>query len=118
MFDSANTETTGASSNLFGEVVGAIGKSIKIQIARNALLAELSLLAEVVEPKGLMPSLNYLLIEADRNRVILRAAGLNNTLQCELGADVIEAGGVCPPARTLHEIVRQLPSETIAISGN
>jgi hypothetical protein len=60
MFDSVNTETTGASSNLFGEVVGAIGKTIKIQIARNALLAELSLLAEVVEPKGLMPSLNYM----------------------------------------------------------
>ncbi|MGH9936736.1 MAG: hypothetical protein ACREAM_10855 [Blastocatellia bacterium] len=41
MFDSLNTETTGAASNLFGEVVGAIGKTIKIQITRNALLAEL-----------------------------------------------------------------------------
>jgi hypothetical protein len=80
MFESVGAETTGASSNLFGEVVGAIGKTIKIQIARNALLAELSLLAEVVEPKGLMPSLNSLLIEAARNRVILRAASLNNTL--------------------------------------
>jgi DNA polymerase-3 subunit beta len=118
MFDSANTEMTGASSNLFGEVIGAIGKSIKIQIARNALLAELSLLAEVVEPKGLMPSLNYLLIEAARNRVILRAASLNNTLQCEIGADVIEAGGVCLPARKFYEIVRQLPPETLTISGN
>jgi len=118
MFDSVGAETTGASSNLFGEVVGAIGKTIKIQIARNALLAELGLLAEVVEPKSLMPSLNYLLIEAARNRVILRAASLNNTLQCEIGADVIEAGSVCLPARKLCEIVRQLPSETIIISGN
>jgi DNA polymerase III subunit beta len=118
MFDSANTETTGAASNLFGEVVSPIGKTIKIQIARNTLLAELSLLAEVVEPKSLLQSFNYLLIEAARNRVILRTAGLNYTLQCEIGADVIEAGGVCLSARKLYEIVRQLPSETIAISGN
>ena len=118
MFDSLNTETTGAASNLFGEVVGAIGKTIKIQIIRNALLAELSLLAEVVEPKSLLPSFNYLLIEAARGRVILRTAGLNNTLQCEIGAEVIEAGGVCLPARKLHEIVRQLPSETITFSGD
>jgi len=118
MFDSLNTETTGAASNLFGEVVGAIGKTIKIQITRSALLAELSLLAEVVEPKSLLPSFNYLLIEAARGRVILRTAGLNNTLQCEISAEVIEAGGVCLPARKLHEIVRQLPSETITISGD
>jgi DNA polymerase III subunit beta len=118
MIDSVGADTTGAASNLFGEVVGAIGKTVKIQLARNALLAELGLLAEVVEPKGLMPSLNYLLIEAVRNRVILRAAGLNNTLQCEIGADVIEAGGVCLPARKLCEIVRQLPSERITVSGN
>jgi DNA polymerase-3 subunit beta len=118
MFDSVGAETTVASSNLFGEVVGATGKTVKIQVARNALLAELSLLAEVVEPKGLTPSLNYLLIEAARDRVILRAASLNNTLQCEIGADVIEAGGVCLPARKLCEIVRQLPSETITVSGD
>ena len=118
MFDIVGAETTGASSNLFGEVVGAIGKTIKIQIARNALLAELSLLAEVVEPKGLMPSLNYLLIEAANDRVVLRTASLNNTLQCEIDADVIEPGGVCLPARKFYEIVRQLPSETIVISGN
>jgi len=117
MFDSVNNETTGVSSNLFGEVVGAIRKTIKIQIARNALLGELSLLAEVVKPKSLLPSFNYLLVEAARDRVILRTAGLNNTLQCEIGADVIEAGGVCLPARKLYEIVRQLPSETITISG-
>ncbi|MGH9936735.1 MAG: DNA polymerase III subunit beta, partial [Blastocatellia bacterium] len=77
-----------------------------------------SLLAEVVEPKSLLPSFNYLLIEAARGRVILRTAGLNNTLQCEIGAEVIEAGRVCLPARKLHEIVRQLPSETITFSGD
>jgi len=118
MFDSVNTETTGASSNLFGEVVGPIGKTIKIQIARNALLAELSLLAEVVEPKSLLRSFNYLLVEAARGRVILRTASLNNTLQCQVGADMIVAGRVCLPARKLYEIVRQLPSETITISGD
>jgi DNA polymerase III subunit beta len=118
MFDSVNNETTGVSSNLFGEVVGAIGKTIKIQIARNPVLAELGLLAEALEPKSLLPSFNHLLIEAARGRVILRTAGLNNTLQCEIGAEVIEAGSVCLPARKLYEIVRQLPSETIIISGD
>ncbi len=118
MFDSSYTETTGAASNLFGEMVGAIGKTIKIHIARNDLLAELGLLAEIVEPKSLLPTLNYLLIEAARDRLILRAASLNNTLQCEVEADVIEPGAVCLPARKLYEIVRQLPAETINISGD
>ncbi|MGE0131520.1 MAG: DNA polymerase III subunit beta [Blastocatellales bacterium] len=118
MFDSSYNETTGAASNLFGEVVGAVGKTIKIHIARNDLLAELSLLVEIVEPKSLLPTLSYLLIEAARDRLILRAASLNNTLQCEVEADVIEPGSVCLPARKLYEIVRQLPAETIIISGD
>ena len=41
MFDSVNTETTGSASNLFGKVIGASGKSIKIQTTHNDLLAEL-----------------------------------------------------------------------------
>jgi DNA polymerase-3 subunit beta len=118
MFDSVNTETTGSASNLFGEVIGAIGKSIKIQTTRNDLLTELSLLAEVVEPKNLLPAFNYLLIEGAGRRAMLRAASLNSTLLCEISADVIEAGRVCLPARKLYEIVRQLPPETITISGN
>lgn len=104
--------------NLFGEAVSAIGKNIKIQIPRNTLLAELNLLADIIEPKSLKPAFNYLLIEAAHDRVIFRAAGLYNTLQCEAGADVIEAGGVWLPARKLCEIVRQLPSETITITGD
>lgn len=92
--------------------------AIKIHIARNDLLAELSLPAEIVEPKSLLPTLSYLLIEAARDRLILRAASLNNTLQCEIGADVIEPGAVCLPARKFYEIVRQLPPEIIAISGD
>jgi DNA polymerase III subunit beta len=118
MFDGVSTETTGSASNLFGEVIGAIGRSIKIQTTRNELLTELNLLAEVVEPKNLLPAFNYLLIEGAGSRVILRAASLNNTLQCEIDVDVIEAGRVCLPARKLYEIVRQLPPETVTISGN
>lgn len=120
MFDSANAGTTGQAPNLFGEgeMVGATGKTLKIQVARNALLAELSVLAEAIEPKGPMPSSGYLLIEASCARLILRTAGPNNTLQCGVGADVIEAGRVCLPARKLYEIVRQSPSETIAVSGD
>jgi DNA polymerase-3 subunit beta len=118
MFDSVSTETTGSASNLFGEVIGAIGKSIKIQTTRNDLLTELSLLAEIVEPKNLLPAFNYLLIEGVGSRVILRAASLNNRLQCETGADVIDAGRICLPARKIYEIVRQLPPETIVIGGN
>jgi hypothetical protein len=70
MFDSVNTETTSSASNLFGEVISAIGKSIKIQTTRNDLLTELSMLAEVVEPKTLPPAFNYLLIEGAGSRVM------------------------------------------------
>ena len=54
MFDGMNTETTGAVSGLFGEVVGATGKNIKFHIARDVFLTELSLLADIVEPKSLL----------------------------------------------------------------
>ncbi len=118
MYDSVNVGMADKTQVLFAQVAGGTGSAIEIHIGRNNLLAELGLLAEIIEPKGLLPAFNYLLIEAAGDRVVLRAASLNNTLQCEVEANVLEQGSVCLPARKLYEIVRQLPSETILISGD
>jgi hypothetical protein len=40
MFESVGAETVVSTSNLFGNVGGAVGKSFKIQITRNDLLSE------------------------------------------------------------------------------
>lgn len=90
---------------------------MKFQIDRDDLLAELALLAEVVEPKATFAAYHYLLLQAESNHLMLSACGFNNSLCCQLEAAVVTKGRACLPARKLYEIVRQLPKETIHFSA-
>jgi len=103
--------------NLFAPA-GQEREGLKIQIHRDAFLAELELLAEVVEPKNRLLAYSHLRMEAAGDRVILQAAGFKNALQCEAEALVLEEGVLCLPARKLREILRQLPSEMLTLNGD
>jgi DNA polymerase III subunit beta len=82
------------------------------------LRAELNLLAEVVETNQASPLFSYLLLEARADRVRLRGVGLDNTLQCDVEADVQHTGSFCLPAKKLADIVRHLPAATIDLTSN
>lgn len=90
---------------------------MKFQMDRDALLAELALLAEVVEPKATFAAYHYLLLQAKSNELTLSACGFNHSLCCQVEAAVVTEGRACLPARKLYEIVRQLPKEMIHFSA-
>jgi len=119
MFASTQETIAPPANNLFTLVAdGAPSRNIKLSITRNDLRTELDLLAEVVEAKQVYPLFSYLRLEALTDRVRLRGVGLYNTLQCEVEADVQQAGSVCLPAKKLADIVRHLPTATIDLTSN
>lgn len=90
---------------------------MKFQIERDVLLAELALLAEVVEPNAAFSACHSLLLEAAGNQLTLSAFGASNHLRCQTEAAVIAKGRACLPARKLFAIVRQLPKALIHFSA-
>lgn len=119
MFASTQESTAPTLNNLFLLVADeAPSRNVKLSITRNALRTELDLLAEVVEAKQTYPLFSHLLLEARADRVRLRGVGLYNTLQCDVEADVQQAGSFCLPAKKLADIVRHLPATTIDLTSN
>jgi len=117
MHSAVMTSNYSQARNLFATAMqGAEG--LKIQIHRDAFLAELELLAEIVEPKNTLLAYSHLRIEAAGDRVVLQAAGFKSALHCEAEALVLEEGVLCLPARKLFDILRQLPRETLTLSGD
>lgn len=111
--------TAPAASNLFTLATDeGLTRNVKLSIARQSLRTELELFAHVVEANQSLPPFSHLLLEARADRVRLRGAGLYNTLQCDLEADVQQAGSFCLPAKKLADIVRHLPTTTLALTSN
>ena len=119
MFASVKDTSAPTLNNLFLVATDeAPARNVKLAITRNALRPELDLLAEVVEAKHAYPLFHHLLLEARADRVRLRAVGLYNTLQCDVEADVQQAGSLCLPAKKLADIVRHLPAAMIDLASN
>ncbi len=119
MFASTQETTAPPLNHLFMTAAEeAPTRSVKLTIARNALRTELDLLADVVEAKQTYALFHHLLLEARADRVRLRAIGLYNTLQCDVEADVQQAGSFCLPAKKLADIVRHLPAAMIYLTSN
>ena len=82
---------------------------MKVTIERAQLLKAMSRAQGVVERKNTIPILSNVLIEAEGDRVSLRATDLDIEIIEELPATVEQAGATTVAAHLLHEIVRKLP---------
>jgi len=82
---------------------------MKVTIERAALLKAMSRAQGVVERKNTIPILANVLLEADGDKVSLRATDLDIEVIEQLPAMVEQAGAVTVAAHLLHEIVRKLP---------
>ena len=82
---------------------------MKVAIERAALLKAMSRAQGVVERKNTIPILSNVLIEAEGDKVSLRATDLDIEIIEELPAMVEQAGATTVAAHLLHEIVRKLP---------
>lgn len=90
---------------------------MKFTITRERLQEGLVAVAASVPTKTTLPVLANLLLEATSDGLRLSGTDLDIAVSMRVPAEVDEEGAVTIPARKLVEIVRELPSAAIRVSG-
>lgn len=90
---------------------------MKFTITREKLQEGLVAVAASIPTKTTLPVLSNILVEASSDGVRLSGTDLDIAVSTLVPAEVDEEGAVTLPARKLVEIVRELPSAAIRVSG-
>src|ERR671939_386848 len=87
-----------------------------IRIDKNQLLRGLYLAHGIADRKSTMPILANVLLRSDgKDRILLAATDLNVTVTAELPAKVEKEGGLTLGAKHLHDIIKSLPGDQLAL---
>jgi DNA polymerase III subunit beta len=89
---------------------------MEIRIGKANLLSGVQKVQGVVEAKGAMPILSYLLISTDQDGVFIQATDLEVAFRGYYSANVVAEGQAVLNAKKLHDIVRELPDSEIHIT--
>ena len=90
---------------------------MKFTITRERLQEGLQAVAASVPSKTTLPVLANILVEAGKDGLRLSATDLDIAVSTVVAADVDSEGAVTLPAKKLVEIVRELPSAAIRVTG-
>src|SRR5215831_3677284 len=88
---------------------------MEFTVSRADLVRELNLSQGVVEKKTTIPILSNVLVEADKDRIVLTATDLELGIRCSCAARVKKSGGGTIPAKRLLDYVRLLPDGDVQI---
>lgn len=88
---------------------------MKLTISKTNLLLGLQRVQNVVERRTTMPILSNALLKTEGNAISLSATDLEVGIQSILPANTIEGGAITVRARSLLDIVRELPDTDIQI---
>jgi len=86
---------------------------MEIKITRSELMKGLGLTQSIVERKTTMPILANVLLEAGNKNISFTATDLEVGLNCTHQAEVIKEGKVTIHARSLYDIVKELPDDLV-----
>jgi DNA polymerase III subunit beta len=93
--------------------------AMKLTIEKSEFLKGLSLCHGIAEKRSTMPILSHVVLSPeDDQRVYCRATDLNTTITCHLEAKIEQRGGVAVNARSIFEIVKNLPTEQVDLQVN
>ncbi len=81
---------------------------MKLQLQREALLAELGPMQGIVERRSTVPALTHVWLDARDNSLAVAATDMDISLTSEIPAKVTQPGSLTVQARKLHEIVRAM----------
>src|SRR5574339_1062009 len=90
---------------------------MKLTITREQLQDGLVAVAASVPAKTTLPILSNILLEATKDGIRLSGTDLDISVSTTVPAQVDQEGAITLPARKLVEIVRELPSAAIRITG-
>src|ERR1700757_3772239 len=89
---------------------------MEFKIEKAALLQGLYLAQGISDRKSTMPILANVLLRTDgKDKLLVAATDLNVTVTAELPCKVKEEGGLTVGAKHLHDIVKSLPGEDLAL---
>jgi len=86
---------------------------MELKIPRTEILKGLSLVQSIVERKTTMPILANVLFEAKKKQLSITATDLEVGINCSYPADVLTEGKVTVHAKSLYDIVKELPDDTV-----
>ncbi|MEM7799349.1 MAG: DNA polymerase III subunit beta [Chloroflexota bacterium] len=89
---------------------------MKVTCLQENLSKGLSIVGRAVSTRSSLPVLANVLIATDNGRLKLSATNLEIVITCWLGAKVEEEGAITVPARTLIDLVNNLPPEQIDLT--
>ncbi|MBF0454179.1 MAG: DNA polymerase III subunit beta [Magnetococcales bacterium] len=90
---------------------------MEFHINKDPFLKALARIQTVVERRNTMPILANTLIETSPGRITLSATDLEVSLRTSCEAEVADEGSLAVSARTLYDIVRELPEGSIHLRG-
>ena len=90
---------------------------MKLTITREQLQEGLVAVAASVPAKTTLPILSNILLEATKDGIRLSGTDLDISVSTTVSASVDQEGAITLPARKLVEIVRELPSAAIRLTG-
>lgn len=88
---------------------------MEFHIDRGPFLKALSRVQTVVERRSTMPILGNALLELQDDQLTVSATNLEVSLRTVCAAEVVEPGSLTVNAKTLHDVVHELPEESILL---
>ena len=88
---------------------------MKLQVLQENLNKALSYASRFASPKAQLPVLGNILFSAKKTKLLISATNLEISISVALGAQVKEEGELTIPARTIVDIVSNLPSSAIRL---
>jgi DNA polymerase-3 subunit beta len=112
-------ETVGAdveSEAAQGTVAGmTTGSHLKIEVARDELVAKLGIVSRAVSTRGTVQVLSGILLSAEGGTITLAATDMELSLRTTLEAQVAGDGAVVIPGKPFTELARLLPESDVTI---
>ena len=110
--ETADSEATVAEGTTAGMSTGG---SLKIEVARDELVAKLGIVSRAVSTRGTVQVLSGILLRAEGGTITLAATDMELSLRTTLEARVAGDGAVVIPGKPFTELARLLPESDVTI---
>ena len=88
---------------------------MRLTCLQENLARGLSTVSRAVSTRSTLPVLGNVLLATDDGRLKLSATNLEIVITCWIGAKIEEEGAITVPARTLGDLIGQLPQEQVSL---
>ncbi len=91
---------------------------MKVICTQENLQSGLQTVVRIISPSNTLPILNNVLLKTNQGQLQISATNLEIGITTMVRCKVEEEGDICLPAKTLNELVNNLPNENVTISSS